>query len=486
MINSKLTGILGSFSKAELKEFEKFVNSPFFNNGRNYLPFLQQLKKFHPKFEDPKMTPEFIYAKLHPGKKFNKQVIWNLTSNLTKLAEEYLFFMHSKKNKFNRLAAIADEFSNRGLNSYYLKMIGEMAKFTSEAGIDPGYFQRNIAIQNGMVTYYQLEDKQHLLCQNVLEEGKWRILSIVRDLSRIVNDLVTNAFMYNAKYDINIPFEFVKNLNLDNVIKFAKERNYTHTDILEMYYCSILAALDKTDTAHYYRLKELFKKNHMKFSAIEKHDITTTLSNYCNLMVTEGKSDFKKEIFEINRFEIENDIAFPKTSPSKIIYIQILRSALTANEIDWAKNFAEKYIGKLKHSHQKPVFAMANAFINSKLGNYPAVLDNLKNIRFIDVRDKINVKSLQIRTYYELGETETVLYHIDSMKHFLNSNPSVSEQSKQNQLLFLSYLQRIVSAKEKLDIYDIELLIEHISKNASAIHREWLLEKTAEIKKGAQ
>ncbi len=485
MINSKLTGILGSFSKGELKEFEKFVNSPFFNKGRNYLPFLQQLKKFHPKFEDTKMTPEYIFTRLYPSKKFNKQIIWNLTTNLTRLAEEYLFFINSKKNKFNRLTGIADEFANRGLNSYYLKVVEEMAKFTGETGIDPQFFQRNITIQNNMITYYQLEDKQHLLCQNVLEEGKWHILSIVRNLSRIVNDLVTNAFMYNARYDINIPFEFVKNLDLQNVIKYAKEKKYEYSDILEIYYCSILAALNKNDTSPYYRLKELFEKNHTKFSDLEKHDISTTLSNYCNLRVNEGKAEFKKEIFKINRFEVENGIAFPKNSPSKIIYIQILRSALTANEIDWAKNFAENYIGKLKHSHQKPVFAMANAFINSKLGNHPAVLENLKNIRCIDVRDKINVRSLQIRTYYELGETETVLYHIDSMKHFLNSNPSVSEQSKQSQLLFLSYLQRLTSAKEKLDVYDTQLLSEEIKTDTSLIHKEWLLEKSEEINKGS-
>ena len=82
MHDSRLIQTLKSFSKDEFKQFEKFVASPFFNNGRNYNPFLNELKKHYPSFENRKdsLKPESIYKKIYPGKNFNKQVMWNLVT----------------------------------------------------------------------------------------------------------------------------------------------------------------------------------------------------------------------------------------------------------------------------------------------------------------------------------------------------------------------------------------------------------------------
>src|SRR5512143_95729 len=102
MNNSKLISILRTFSPGEMKEFEKLVSSPFFNKGRNYLPFLAVLKKFYPRFDDDKLTPEFVFSKLYRDKKFNKQIIWNMTSAMQNMAEDFLLHVSMKKDRFVR------------------------------------------------------------------------------------------------------------------------------------------------------------------------------------------------------------------------------------------------------------------------------------------------------------------------------------------------------------------------------------------------
>ena len=113
MKNSKLVNVLRTFSKSEMKEFEKLVSSPFFNRGRNYMPFLNQLKKFCPKYDDDKLTPEYIYSKIYHGKKFNKQIIWNATSSLLKMAEEFLVLKAMHKNKFTAYHLLAEEYHEK-------------------------------------------------------------------------------------------------------------------------------------------------------------------------------------------------------------------------------------------------------------------------------------------------------------------------------------------------------------------------------------
>lgn len=128
MINSKLADILRTFSKNELNEFEKFITSPFFSKGRNYVPFISYIKKYHPKFDNEELLPENIYGKLYPGRKYNKQVIWNITSSLQKMAEEFLIYRALERSRHIKNSLLADEFLNRKLSQYQAKKLDEMEK----------------------------------------------------------------------------------------------------------------------------------------------------------------------------------------------------------------------------------------------------------------------------------------------------------------------------------------------------------------------
>ncbi|MDQ3021861.1 MAG: hypothetical protein M3R36_15010 [Bacteroidota bacterium] len=90
MKDTKLIQTLKTFTKDENKNFVKFVASPYFNKGRNYIPLLNELQKFYLDFEDERLTSEYLYKKIYPGRKFNKQVMWNQVSQLEKLAIEFL------------------------------------------------------------------------------------------------------------------------------------------------------------------------------------------------------------------------------------------------------------------------------------------------------------------------------------------------------------------------------------------------------------
>jgi hypothetical protein len=483
MEKSKLVNILKTFSKSELKEFEKFVSSPFFNKGRNFLPFLQQLTKSHPVYDSEKIKPEYLYSKTFPGKNFNKQIIWNQTSSLLKLAEEYLSHNALRKNKFSKLKSLALEFYDRGLSSYYLKSIKEMEKVTLRGGIDQDYLIRRVSIENEMITYHQLEDKQHLLCGNVLEKGKWTVLEFIHNIAGIICDLHSNQFMYNAVYDINLPYEFINNLELVKIIEFARNNNYEYTWLLEVYYHSMMSVIERKDPSHYFRLKSLFEKFSNSFSDSEKNKILTTLSNYCSLRINDGDDSFRRELFEISRIELREGLAFPDKKSSKITFIQMLRNAVFFDEIQWAKDFVEKYICKLPASHQKSMYALAYAFIHFRLKEQDKVLENLNKVKFIDVRDKLNVKSLLLRTYFEMRDINSLLYQIDSTRHFLNSNPSINPGSKANFMLFTSYINRFIGVMEKNDKLELELFKKSVEIEKTLINKGWFYEQIDELLK---
>jgi hypothetical protein len=460
-----------------MKEFEKLVSSPFFNRGRNYLPFLNQLKKFHPRFDDEKLTPEFLYSKIYRGKKFNKQIVWNAASALLNMAEEFMVLKALNKNKFSAYNLLAEEYYERKLARYFVKTLDEMEAKLDRVGISDDYFQSKIQLITLRKVYLFLEDTQHLVPQYVAQQGEYTILSFLRKLSAVLSDMNSNMRMFNAEFDINLPMKFIENLNLKNFVDYAKSKNFFYAWLIEMCYCSIMMLVEHQEIKYYLTLKELVKQHFDKFQAEEKSNWLIMLTGYCVLKFPDGEDYFRKEIFEINKFQLDENVMTGHRFLSKILFIQIIRNALEINETSWVKNFINEYSAKLKPSYQKSMNALGSAYLNFRLKKFDAVIENLKNVKFIDTRDKLYVRNLYIRTYFELNEIEAVLLQIDSAKKFLNSSSSFTAETKTNYLSSLNLLNRFITAIYNKDFDEIESIRKSVENDKGIVFGRWLMEK---------
>jgi hypothetical protein len=93
MKKSKLITLLSTFSKEEIKRFEKFSSSGYYNQGRNFKPFLTILKNYYPLYDSPNLTSEKIYKKLYPGKEYDRNAALTMRvieSQLTSIAEKFI------------------------------------------------------------------------------------------------------------------------------------------------------------------------------------------------------------------------------------------------------------------------------------------------------------------------------------------------------------------------------------------------------------
>ena len=154
MKNNKLIQTLKTFTKDEMKLFEKFVASPYFNKGRNYLPLLNELQKCYPDFENDKLTSENVYKKLYPGRKFNKQVIWNQVSELEKLALEFLLQNALMNYKSERFIIMFDELSKRNLDKQIINEIGKTDKYVNNMKFGEEYFSLKWVLENNKANFW--------------------------------------------------------------------------------------------------------------------------------------------------------------------------------------------------------------------------------------------------------------------------------------------------------------------------------------------
>jgi len=479
--NSKLINLLRAFSKGEMKDFEKMIESAFFSKGRNYMPLFREIKKFYPRFDDDKMTAEYLFAKMNPGKKFNKQIIWNMSSSLLNIAEEYLIQAALKKNDFLRHSLVTDEVYYRKLPKHCAQKLDAMEKSLGSVGLGSNYFYNKIQLEISKTNLLFLEDKQHLVPRHMQEEGESAVAYILIILSNVINNMNYNMLLFNTKYDVNIAYEFINNIDLKKVVEYAVLKEYKFAYVLEMYYCMIMSALKPDDSSYFMKAKELFEKNTKYLESEERETLLGVLCNYCIYKINDGEAEFKRMLFEVNLLQLKEIEEKRKREFGKIFYMQALRNALLINEIEWAKKYIEKYTPFLKHSIQRPVRALAEAYLAFKLKEFDKVIEYLSKVRFIDNRDKFIVKSITLMAYYELNELPALVYNIETTKQFISKNPSLGKITRENFNTFLIHLKKILDIKEKGNFAKTESVKMEIEKDRGTVNRTWLLEKIEEL-----
>jgi hypothetical protein len=482
MKNSKLINILKTFSEEEMKLFEKFLASPFHSGGKNCTPMFRVIKKYHPDFNTDMISSENLHKKLYPRSKFNKQVMWNLSSALEKMAKEFLEQIALRKDKFTRMELAISEFNKRKLAGNYSQSIGEMEKVLEKMGIDYDYFDKKLHLEIFKQDYYFLTDKIQFKGDSTLKSAEYQVILFLKMNVTALRDLSILEEYHNYKIDTNLPLEIAGNIHYNAIIDYAKKKNYEYTYLIELYYHSLMMLLKPKETGHVVKFRELYQAHYKKLTIGEQRDMMHWLINYCLYNLDLGCDENNRMVFELNDFRLKEGLAFHLDNQlSKAIYLQIFNSALRANETGWALNFIKEYTSRLMPELRETMKCQAYAFLYFHTHEYGRALDYLNKIEFMDIMDKLQTRILTAKTYYELNEPETLLHYVDATKHFLSSNPSVSEIIRVQIHTFIKYINKIVFLRENKDQVEINVLKKEIESVEEVASKKWLLEKLDEL-----
>ena len=90
LFNTKFFQIIKTFSPTELKAFEYWLKSPWANSNKNLIRLLEKVIKYHPDFDNKKLTKEKLFKQILPNGKFSDRRMNNLLSEGFLAAERFL------------------------------------------------------------------------------------------------------------------------------------------------------------------------------------------------------------------------------------------------------------------------------------------------------------------------------------------------------------------------------------------------------------
>ncbi len=423
--------ILKSLQKEDLKNFDSFINSPYQNSNKALIQLFYEIKKYYPDYSNEKLSYEYLYKKLYPGKTFNGRTIKNRLTEFSQLLRNFLVNENLKKDENAYYKLLVKELQVRKCFALSNKTITTSKNKSEALKISPEFFLHS----------HTLEEAYHYNCIQLSDVQKnERIGFSAQKAEPLIAHFFSTFFVhlsehitYNETTNFNVRQhnvldEFVKTINVENFINYLEKINYKYFPYIKAYYLTYKIKVAKNIAEVYKELKEIFIKHGTEFEETDTHMLWSVLCETLYLrLIPQDVPRYRREVFELNDYFLKLNV-YPNKDGEYFtpqVFENIFSSAVIAKELKWAENFINKY-GNYLHPDARDIQVnYCLGVLNFKLKKYEKSLDCFSRVKYSDIITKINLRFYTLLNYIEMRHYESALSLVDSAKHFTDSNEKV-------------------------------------------------------------
>lgn len=482
MKRSKLIPILKSYSTEETREFDKFLDSPFFGCKKFVLNFYRIVITYYPEFRDDDIAKKKIYKKLYGEKKYNDALVRRIISDLIRFSEEYMAYKNfSKKDSF-RNTCILNELRDRNLEDLFrIRSEKFLKRINHSESVDP-----ELLLETYFLNLEVKEFRTSLRDSKMHKNYNLSVEAFTVYFMRLIYSYINHRETFSNEFDFDneIIDSLLINVNLkkitgDPVLKKSKYSNY-----LKMIYYVYNIVSDKNDRESYYRLMEVLTNNPGYFSMTELKNIYTSIIKFYNYQNEKYENIFINEKFKTYNLFITD---FLSADPSARLQISFCRNYINlcrqTGNIEQIRELHKRYNQYLPFEYKEDLINFCEAVYLFEKNKFQRSLKHASAINLDKEIFKLDIKILKIRNYYELVYFDSVFTELDNLLHFLNSsgklNPGLLKKAKN----FSKMVRQLIKLRSgfginKIDLSDIKI---HLEKEKNIIEKNWLIKKIREL-----
>lgn len=486
---------LRTFSIIELKRFGWFISSRG-NNGRKELVTLYySIRKLHPFYRIDRKEEINIYKKIYPDLEYKETTMRILMHLLCQLAYDFLAIENLKKKQIIKDECLREEFLKRDLLSHAEKKL--------HADINFLYGRKEIDKEHFLDLFFLETDRFNILSKTTRVKRARKLLGEKDALAKRGYSLVSyfalglinekdnlNKLMRNIGDDISIePLEeIVSCIKFDNLIAILKKINPKLAFIFDIYQSQVEVFSDTEDEEKYNKLKSLVLKYQHRLSKNEMQYLYIRLFDY-NIQKRKQKGQmvkYDKELFSLYKNYIENRIYLGgyKERLQSALFRNILLVGLRLKKFDWIREQMLSKSIRLEQAKGRILRQYAEAEILFAEGNITESLSITKKIEKLSSEFKIDIRTLFLRTMYEMGANEELLVKAKNALDYLYSNKMIDSAHRRRHMNFTKALIKIARIRVNNKVHELRKLRYGIKIAKYIVFKEWLIEKADRLSIG--
>lgn len=462
MFKSKFIDLLATFTHDEIKEFGRFIDSPFFNRDKTISQSYKFFKRFYPKFDNPKFTKENFFKALYPGKAYNDARVRNILSDLLKHGQDYITIKFTQNTPFIENIASLQALSNRTLDFLFTKKVSEAYDSIDVTRNDPAeiYYYRK-KIEDLKYDFYFRRSKEDKGVETIIKRGDNLVFFFLVRMLKLKSLLYTNEHNFNIKSEAGLLNKAFENINLEALLDYVKKNHPEEYPVLAVHYYFYIAQTDFSKTDYYFIAEKIFSGNLEKFSLKEQSEMLHAFASLCIDYIHLGKFEFNKNLLDVYKKMDEYQLFSEPDKPQVITLLGFRNIVLIAKEekaFDWLICFLERNLDKIPKENREDMRNFSYALLEFEKENYPGALEYISKVKYEFFYFRYDVKNLLLKCFYELEMYEQSLYLITNYKLFLKQNKNISKEAKRVYSQHIKYIEKITRLKMKYDDYEASKL----------------------------
>jgi hypothetical protein len=469
MHSSKLVALLRTFRPADLRRFDDFLASPYFNKSAALVQLFHALKAAAPDFAPGHCNRFDVWDRAHPGRPGTEQEIASEMNALLRQAEAFLGMEQYLTQHQLRDLHILEAFERRPLEKNFrlqLKRIHQ--NLDAETARNENHYLRrylaaDIEVREMLNRQVRTYDSNLQEMVNYLDD--FYLISRLR----LTCELINRQYILSGSYDTRLAGGLMAYLD-----------NYDHEKVPTMaaYYMVLRLLIGEAGADSYQRLSHLLIHTAHAFGERDWRELFAYAQNHCvRQLRTTGEAGYLKELLALYRSALDSGNILENGVLSAWKYKNIASVGLRLAEYEWVEQFIHRYKPMLPDDLRESAYAYNLADLHYHRREYDQALRNLLRVEFTDVFYSLDTRKMILMIYFEQGATEAMLSLISSFRLFLKRNQLISENNRLAYTHFVNLVHAIYRSKNSPP--EAEKLHRQILDTQPLVEEAWLLDKAA-------
>lgn len=474
MFSDKLLSLLQTFSKYELNRFRKFLLSPYFNDQEDVTRLFELvngvLRDGGEALE--MLDKDTVWKRLFPKARFDDAQLRRLASDLTRLAQRFLIEEFRQQDPLTEALDLQKVLEKQDLPKHLAGAERQIEKLLKKS-------------KGKSTNYYFAQFRQHW---NIFNRASKIVVTTGYTEKLVDADFYLECFYLGQKLKLYIAWLQYRGFRVTErevpVVpgfwKYLEDERFAVIPLIRIYRKVILCFTDSENENHFTELLADLVESANELTVTDRREFYYMAQNYCALKINQGKREYYREVFEIFRNMVEQQILVENGQLPEAVFKNIITSSLGVGEYDWTEQFIQEYADFLPSRIRENARMFNLAYVYFYKKNYEKVIEFLRDVEYSDVVYALGAKSMLLRTYYEQGEFLAMDSLMESFRIFLRRNKVISKNLKREYFNFLNLVKKLNTVKAS-DTKTLSELRQRISATSFSTPKKWLLEKIAEI-----
>ncbi|MCB0569535.1 MAG: hypothetical protein KDC66_07225 [Phaeodactylibacter sp.] len=429
MTESKLIDALKQLPTRERTRYRELAFSPFFNKNQKVRRLAVHLLKTAPSFEGPALEKDAVFkAVFGKGKTYDEYRLNNVISDALQLLYEFLAQLRMESEGLTRRTMLAEELLGRRLERHLPHALQRNRQLLElEQSRSMAFFLHEHRLAGQLDRFALLRETrsytQHLQEMNdALDRYYWC------NKLRLACDMASRNQAINAGYQCHF---------LDAILEGYRQgpAPLSGEPALEAYFTAL--QMLETETEEHYRALRNILHQQPPLTREELSDLYDYAQNFCVKKINSGQTDYYAEILELYKEMLKHQILLRQGYLTQWSYINIVTAGIRLREFAWTEWFIRTYREQLDPAVRDNVYTYNLAALYFEQGQYHLALQSLQDVEFSDVFYHMAAKLIQLKSYYELNETEAFFSLAEASRKYIHRNRQLSDYQKQSNANFL-------------------------------------------------